>query len=157
VDIEDGRLGRAEIPAFTGGPAERAIGREEWSFIADLTRVLVVAEKRRPAALRTCQAQEDKHRVAADVVVDVAPVRVTDRVGAVGAAAVARVRHPNTLREVGRWELERAALGQERLDFSGQRLQAEAGTRRRFHEAAWRRRRLRLKRCDVDESGEQAG
>src|SRR6185436_381431 len=75
--VERGRLARAEIPALAGGPAIRAVRREERAPIAGLARSLVVAEKRRAAAaLAAIEAEEHEQRVAADVIVDVAPVGI---------------------------------------------------------------------------------
>src|SRR5688572_27001487 len=114
----------------------RAVGRKQRTEVLRLPGVLVVAEKRRAAAAPLpIEAEDDQHGVAADVVVDVAPVRIPDVVHAIAAAAVTRVGEPDAGGAVGGWKREGAALRHERLDFAGRETRPEAGASRRVDES----------------------
>src|SRR5688572_8863218 len=92
VDVERVLAARAEIPAFARRPGKRAIRPEDRAEVTGFAAILVVAEERRPAAAAaSIEAEEDQHRVAAGVVVDIAPIGVADVVDAVAAAAVAGI------------------------------------------------------------------
>ena len=131
VDVERGGPGGAEVPAFSAGPGERTAGVEERPDLGDLAGRLVVAEQRGAGAAGVhVQADEDQHRVAAGVVVDVAPIGGADVVDAIGsAAAVAVVGQADALRQVGHRKRELAARRQQRLDLRGrqQRTDVDAG------------------------------
>src|ERR1043165_5673356 len=132
IEIERGRLRRAEIPAFARRPAQIVVGREKRPEVLRVAGSLVEGEQRRPAAsLAALEAHEDQHRVAADVVVDVAPIRLADRKHAILPAAVAGVRQTNALRAVRRGEREGAALRHERSDFARRQLRPYARSEER--------------------------
>src|SRR4029079_13581724 len=83
-DVEARGARRAEVPALPRVEAQGALGIEEGTEHRDHVRDLVVAEEgRTAAAARPVEAEEDEHAVAADVVVDVPPVRVADVADAV--------------------------------------------------------------------------
>src|SRR5206468_11174000 len=88
--------------------------------IGDLAGGLVVAEQGGAgSAAGAVQAEEHQHLVAADVVVDVAPIGVAHRVDTVGAAAVGGVGDPDAVGVVGGREGERTARRQQRLQDRG--------------------------------------
>src|SRR5207247_4330417 len=89
VDVDLGRLGHAPVPALGAVPAAAGGGVEQRPEVGDLAGGLVVAEQGGAgSAAGAVQAEEDEHLVAADVIVDVAPVGVSKRVDAVGDADV---------------------------------------------------------------------
>ena len=136
------RLRGAEVPALAGRRSVRAVAVEERPAVLRFARGLVVAEQRRPAAaLAAIEAQKNQHRVAAGVVVDVAPVGVADREDAVAAAAIARVGQPDALRVVRRGKRESAARGEKRLNRGRGEARSGATRRRGIDESA----RLRVR------------
>ena len=137
VHVEGVRPGAAEIPAFASAPAVRAVGREKRTQIAGFAAVLVEAEERRSAAaLASLEAQEHQHRVAAGVVVDVAPVGVPDVADAVLAAAIAAIGQAHAGRSVRRRKREFAPVREKVLHLSRGETRPEAAGRRRFDKPA---------------------
>src|SRR2546425_7812562 len=111
-------LGAAPVPALAAVKAQRAGGVEQGAGVGDLVGELVVAEQGRAAAAPgAVEPQEDEHLVAADMIVDVAVVRVTDGVDAVAATAVGGVGEANGAGVVRCGKGEQTARGQKRLDY----------------------------------------
>ena len=80
---------------------ENGLSRKQRAQIARLAGILVVAEQRGAATTAVAiQAEEDQHRIAARVVVDVAPIGIADVVDAVAAAAIAAVGQTDAGRPV---------------------------------------------------------
>ena len=130
VEIEGRRPGRAEVPARAGGPAVRTGRLEERTDLGEHIGQLVVAEERRATTATTAvQRKEDEHRVAAHMVVRVAPVRAADGVDAVAAVAVARVRESDPLGQIRRRERERPSGWQQRVDLRLGQRRPDVGAR----------------------------
>src|SRR5439155_27224377 len=111
---------------------------EERTSISRPSAALAVTELRWSLApTRAEQSDEDQHRVAARVVVDVVPVRVTGVVDAVLAAAVAGVGQTDAGRPVRRRERESSPIRKECLNLSRGQPGSQAVGGCRFDESAW--------------------
>src|SRR5439155_20420748 len=86
-------------------------------------------ERRATTATTAVQRKEDEHRVAAHMVVRVAPVRAADGVDAVAAVAVARVRESDPLGQIRRRERERPSGWQQRVDLRLGQRRPDVGAR----------------------------
>src|SRR6185369_11072774 len=136
VHVQRRRLACAEVPPFASRPAVRAVRRKQRTKILRLAASLVEAEKRRAAATTTTfQAEEHQHRVASGVVVEVAPVGISDLQRAVLSAAVAGVGEADASFRIRRREGEHAAWRHERLNFTRRELRPQAGAGGRIHES----------------------
>src|SRR5439155_26683198 len=97
---------------------------------------LVVAEGGRAAAATgAVEREEDQHRVAAHVVVHVAPVRVADIDYAVGSAAIARVREPDRPGQVRGRKREETPFRDQQLDLGRGQQGADVQAGRELEEA----------------------
>src|SRR5215475_9724167 len=109
ISVELVRLGAAEIPAFSSRVAEdTGLGKQRPEVLHLIGRLVVRDQRRTWAAGTTIEPEKDQHLGAANVVVDVPPVRIADVRKAVGAAAVVSVRQSNRRRAVRRRKLEDA-------------------------------------------------
>src|SRR5215471_16997394 len=109
ISVELVRLGAAEIPAFSSRVAEdTCLGKQRPEVLHLIGRFVVRDQRRTRAAGTAIEPEKDQHLGAANVVVDVSPVRIADVRKAVGAAAVVSVRQSNRRRAVRRGKLEGA-------------------------------------------------
>src|SRR5215813_9294089 len=152
IRVELVRLGAAEIPAFSSRVAEdTGLGKQRPEVLHLIGRLVVRDQRRTRAAGTAIEPEKDQHLGAANVVVDVPPVRIADVRKAVGAAAVVSVRQSNRRRAVRRRKLE-DALRFVRRKESEYLIAGEAGPedlRSGLLEKAARRRRLIGSRNDV--------
>src|SRR5215475_11347796 len=145
IRVELVRLSAAEIPAFSSRVAEdTGLGKQRPEVLHLIGRLVVRDQRRTWAAGTTIEPEKDQHLGAANVVVDVPPVRIADVRKAVGAAAVVSVRQSNRTRAVWRRKLE-DALRFVRRKESEYLIAGEASPedlRSGFLEKTARRRRL---------------
>jgi hypothetical protein len=93
IEVERRRTGATEVPPLTGRPAQWVCRVEERPHVERLAGCLVVGEEAWPrTAAIAIQAEDDQHRLAVDVIVDVVPVRIAHVIDAVMTAAVSGVR-----------------------------------------------------------------